>query len=58
MRPNYNRRMDEFADFDGLSGFALSIILLLMASWGFAIVAIDHWVWAGRSDLPPEHSSK
>jgi hypothetical protein len=50
--------MDEFADFDGLSGFALSIILLLMASWGFAIVAIDHWVWAGRSDLPPEHSSK
>jgi hypothetical protein len=29
--------MDEFADFDGLSGFALSAILLLMATFGCAV---------------------
>jgi hypothetical protein len=46
--------MDEFADFDGFSVFALGAILLLMTAWGCAIVAIDRWVWAGRSDLPPE----
>jgi hypothetical protein len=27
-------------------------VLLLMAIWAAAIVAIDHWVWAGRSNLP------
>jgi hypothetical protein len=43
--------MDEFADFDEISVLALIAILLLMAIWGCAIVAIDHWVWAGRSDL-------
>ena len=32
--------------------------LLVMAAWGFAIVAIDHWVWAGRPDSPPESSIK
>ena len=37
---------------------ALIGILLLMAIWRLAIVAIDHWVWAGRSDLPPAGSSK
>jgi hypothetical protein len=44
--------MDELADFAGVSGFALGAILLLMGAWGLAIVAIDRWVWAGRSDLP------
>jgi hypothetical protein len=50
--------MDEFMDFDEISLLALVAILLLIAVWGCAIVAIDHWVWAGRSDLPPERSSK
>jgi hypothetical protein len=40
--------MDEFADIE------LIAVLLIMAIWGCASVAIDHWVWAGRSDLPPE----
>jgi hypothetical protein len=43
--------MDEFTDFDEISGLASIAVLLLMATWGCAIVAIDHWVLAGRSDL-------
>jgi len=50
--------MDEFASFNENFILALFAVLLLMAIWGCAIVAIDHWVWAGRSDLPPERSSK
>jgi hypothetical protein len=46
------------AGFDELSVLAFIAILLLMAIWGCVIVAIDHWVWASRSDLPPERSSK
>jgi hypothetical protein len=46
--------MDEFLYFDGLSVLALVAVLLLMAIWGFVIVGLDHWVWARRSDLPPE----
>ena len=52
------RPMDEFASFNENFILALFAVLLLMAIWGCAIVAIDHWVWAGRSDLPPERSSK
>jgi hypothetical protein len=50
--------MDEWADFAGVSGFALGAILLLMAAWGLAIVVIDRWVWAARLDLPLESSIK
>jgi hypothetical protein len=42
--------MDEFASFNEDFVSAL-IAVLLMAIWGCAIVAIDYWVWAGRSDL-------
>jgi hypothetical protein len=28
----------------------LIAVLLIMAIWGCASVAIDHWVWAGRSE--------
>jgi hypothetical protein len=45
--------MDEFASLNESFAFALIAVLLLMAIWGFAIVAIDHWVWAGRSDVLP-----
>jgi hypothetical protein len=42
--------MDEFADFRDV--FELIAVLLIMAIWGCAIVAIDHWVSARRSDSP------
>jgi hypothetical protein len=43
--------MDEFAFFN--ENFVLALIaVLLMAMWGCAIVAIDYWVWAARSDSP------
>jgi hypothetical protein len=45
--------MDEFASLNESFAFALIAVPLLMAIWGCAIVAIDHWVWAGRSDLLP-----
>jgi hypothetical protein len=44
--------MDEFASFNESFELALVAVLLLMALWGSAIVAIDYWVWAGRSDSP------
>jgi hypothetical protein len=44
--------MNEFADFDENSILALMAILMLMAVWGCAIVGLDHWVWAGRSNSP------
>jgi hypothetical protein len=43
--------MDEFADFHDL--LELVAVLLMMAIWGCAIVGIDHWVSARRSDPPP-----
>jgi len=42
--------MHEFAEIDGTFVFALVGILLLMAIWGCAVLAIDHWVWAGRTE--------
>ena len=44
--------MDEFASFNENFVLALIAVLLLMAMWGCAILAIDHWVWAGRSNSP------
>jgi hypothetical protein len=52
-RTVYHRCMDEFASLNESFAFALIAVPLLMAIWGCAIVAIDHWVWAGRSDLLP-----
>ena len=43
--------MDEFAFFNESFVLALMAVLLLMAVWGCAIVAIDYWVWAGQADL-------
>jgi hypothetical protein len=43
--------MDEFADFHDV--LELIAVLLMMAIWGYAIVAIDHWVGARRSGPPP-----
>jgi hypothetical protein len=45
--------MDEFASLNESVAFALIAVPLLMAIWGCAIVAIDHWVWAGQSDVLP-----
>jgi hypothetical protein len=50
--------MDVFADINGNSVLELIAILVLMAIFGCAVAVLDHWVWAGRSDLPPERSSK
>jgi hypothetical protein len=44
--------MDEFASFNENFVLALFAVLLLMAMWGCAIVVIDRWVWAARSDVP------
>jgi hypothetical protein len=46
--------MNEFGDFDENSVLALIAILPLMGIWGCAIVGLDHWVSAGRSNSPPE----
>jgi hypothetical protein len=43
--------MDEFTDIE------LIAVLLVMAAWGCASVAIDHWR-AVRIDSPPERSSE
>jgi hypothetical protein len=42
--------MDLFADLGENSALELLAVLLLMAIWGGAVVAIDHWVWSGRND--------
>ena len=44
--------MDDFTSFNENFVLALFAVLLLMATWGCAIVVIDRWVWAGRSDVP------
>jgi hypothetical protein len=44
--------MDEFTDIE------LIAVLLVMAVWGCASVAIDHWIWGVRIDSPPELSSE
>jgi hypothetical protein len=48
--------MDEFADLNENLVLALTAVFLLMAIFGCAIAVLDHWVWAGRSDLPPERT--
>jgi hypothetical protein len=47
--------MDEFLHFNENSVLALIAVLLLMAIWVCAIVVIDRWVWADRSDSLREH---
>jgi hypothetical protein len=42
--------MNESLDFNENSVLALIAVLLIMAIWGCLVVAIDHWVWADRSD--------
>jgi hypothetical protein len=44
--------MDEFTDIE------LIAVLLVMAAWGCASVAIDHRIWAVRIGSPPERSSE
>jgi hypothetical protein len=44
--------MDELVEIDEDFVFALIGILLLMAIWGCAVLAIDHWVCAGRTENP------
>jgi hypothetical protein len=52
-RRDYDRRMDEFVDFNENSVLALIAVLLLMAIWACVIVAMDHWVWADGADAAP-----
>jgi hypothetical protein len=42
--------MDLFADIDENSALELLAVLLLMAIWGGAVMAVDYWVWSGRND--------
>jgi hypothetical protein len=42
--------MDEFVHFNESPALALIAVLLLMAIWVCAVVAIDRWVCAERSD--------
>ena len=48
--------MDVLADIGENSALELTAVLLLMAIWGGAIVAVDHWVWSGH--LWPKRPSK
>ena len=45
-----HHRMHEFVNFDENFVLELTAVLVLMAIC--AIVAVDRWVWAGRSDVP------
>ena len=40
--------MDVLADIGENPALELTAVLLLMAIWGGAILAVDHWVWSGR----------
>jgi hypothetical protein len=53
VRRDYDRRKDEFVDFNENSVLQLIAIVLLMALFGCAVAVLDHWVWARRPDLPP-----
>jgi hypothetical protein len=44
--------MDEFVSFNESFVFALVAILLLMAVFGCAVMALDHWVGAGPTRGP------
>jgi hypothetical protein len=45
--------MNEFWSFDENSVLALIAMLPRLGIWGCSIVALDYWVWAGRSSSPP-----
>ena len=53
---DYDCRMDVLADIGANSALELTAVLLLMAIWGGAILAVDHWVWSGH--LWPKRPSK
>ena len=55
-RYDYDCRMDILADIGENPALELTAVLLLMAIWGGAIVAVDHWVWSGH--LWPKRSSR
>jgi len=55
-RCDYDRRMDVFADIGENSVLDLIAALLLMAIWGGAILAVDHWVWSDH--LWPKRPSR
>jgi hypothetical protein len=40
--------MDILADIGENPALELTAVLLLMAIWGGAILAVDHWVWSGH----------
>jgi hypothetical protein len=42
--------MDLFADIGENSALELIAVLLLMAIWGGAVMAVDYWVWSDRND--------
>jgi len=48
--------MDVLADIGENPALELTAVLLLMAIWGGAILAVDHWVWSGH--LWPKRPSK
>ena len=47
-RREYDCCMDLLADLGENSALELTAVLLLMAIWGGAILAVDHWVWSGH----------
>ena len=48
--------MDLLADLGENSALELTAVVLLMAIWGGAILAVDHWVWSGH--LWPKRPSR
>ena len=40
--------MDVLADIGENPALELTAVLLLMAIWGGAILAVDRWVWSGH----------
>jgi len=55
-RREYDRCMDLLADLGENPALELIAVLLLMAIWGGAILAVDHWVWSGH--LWPKRPSR
>jgi hypothetical protein len=48
--------MDLLADIGENPALELTAVLLLMAIWGGAILAVDQWVWSGH--LWPKRPSR
>jgi hypothetical protein len=48
--------MDVFADENSI--LELTAVLLLMAIWGGAAVAVDYWIWSGHPDSSSKCPSK